>query len=89
MRCLRSILERPLARTICLADGEVTENQTLQAFGSWRVRWRGVPNLGLSPMLQRLSSMWREIEQEPIDAVRLNTGPPQPISLMPQGILDR
>ena len=31
----------------------------LQAFASWRVRWRRVPNLGLSPMLQRLSSMWR------------------------------
>jgi hypothetical protein len=30
----------------------------------------------------------REIEQETIDAVRLNAGPPQPISLMRQDILD-
>ena len=28
------------------------------------------PNLGLSPMLQRLSSMWREISHETVDAVR-------------------
>jgi hypothetical protein len=60
--------------TSCLSPGlrSVTrfDNQTSQAFGSWRVRWRGVPNLGLSPMLQRLSSMWREISHETVNAVR-------------------
>ena len=86
--CCRVVVA-PVKRRLqldCLPDAheEVTETRHSGQFGSWRVRWRAVPNLGLSPMLQRLSIRLREIEQETIDAVRLNTGPPQAISLMPK-----